>query len=298
MVERCAKWKHETPEPICYIISGDLAHIGPKFGDCDGGASRLSWRSSRHGRRSDPDRGGRRWRFRTILERHHRGTGSAAHLRLATHLHGAGCLEAGRGQAVALRSVRSSARLSKASALRAWRFTGEVASVADADIRIHIIGVGSDGLAVPDQPPGACCKRPTLCWGRIRPWGPYRSCKQSAYAWVPTLAKYCDCSKANMGRRLVLVATGDPLFYGVSQPICATSSDAIASKSCPHVSSMQLAFARVKETWEEAYLTNLATHPLASVIDRIRTPRKQWGCSRARVNRRQCIARSCSIAGS
>jgi AmmeMemoRadiSam system protein B len=23
----------ETPEPICYIISGDLAHIGPKFGD-------------------------------------------------------------------------------------------------------------------------------------------------------------------------------------------------------------------------------------------------------------------------
>ena len=39
----------------------------------------------------------------------------------------------------------------------------------------------------------------------------------------------------------------------------------------PHVSSMQLAFARVKESWEEAYLTNLATHPLESVLDRIRT---------------------------
>src|SRR5260370_26629171 len=34
---------------------------------------------------------------------------------------------------------------------------------------------------------------------------------------------------------------------------------------------MQLAFARVKESWEEAYLTNLATHPLESVFDRIRT---------------------------
>jgi precorrin-6Y C5,15-methyltransferase (decarboxylating) len=33
---------------------------------------------------------------------------------------------------------------------------------------------------------------------------------------------------------------------------------------------MQLAFARIKESWEEAYLTNLATHPLASVLDRIR----------------------------
>ena len=39
----------------------------------------------------------------------------------------------------------------------------------------------------------------------------------------------------------------------------------------PHVSSMQLAFARVKETWEEAYLTNLQTHPLETVLDRIRT---------------------------
>src|SRR5262245_19459887 len=25
----------ETPEPVCYVISGDLAHVGPKFGDAD-----------------------------------------------------------------------------------------------------------------------------------------------------------------------------------------------------------------------------------------------------------------------
>lgn len=25
--------ERETPEPVCYLISGDLAHIGPKFGD-------------------------------------------------------------------------------------------------------------------------------------------------------------------------------------------------------------------------------------------------------------------------
>ena len=33
---------------------------------------------------------------------------------------------------------------------------------------------------------------------------------------------------------------------------------------------MQLAFARVKETWNEAYLTNLATHSLTHVISKIR----------------------------
>jgi AmmeMemoRadiSam system protein B len=33
MIEALRKVEAETAEPICYIISGDLAHIGPKFGD-------------------------------------------------------------------------------------------------------------------------------------------------------------------------------------------------------------------------------------------------------------------------
>jgi AmmeMemoRadiSam system protein B len=33
MVEALRAAERETPEPVCYVISGDLAHIGPKFGD-------------------------------------------------------------------------------------------------------------------------------------------------------------------------------------------------------------------------------------------------------------------------
>jgi AmmeMemoRadiSam system protein B len=33
MVEALRRAEAETKEPICYLISGDLAHIGPKFGD-------------------------------------------------------------------------------------------------------------------------------------------------------------------------------------------------------------------------------------------------------------------------
>jgi AmmeMemoRadiSam system protein B len=33
MIEALRRLEQETPEPICYLISGDLAHIGPKFGD-------------------------------------------------------------------------------------------------------------------------------------------------------------------------------------------------------------------------------------------------------------------------
>jgi MEMO1 family protein len=35
MVKALRKVGEETKEPICYLISGDLAHIGPKFGDPD-----------------------------------------------------------------------------------------------------------------------------------------------------------------------------------------------------------------------------------------------------------------------
>ncbi|MFL5343006.1 MAG: AmmeMemoRadiSam system protein B [Gemmataceae bacterium] len=35
MIEALKAVEAETPEPVCYVISGDLAHIGPKFRDPD-----------------------------------------------------------------------------------------------------------------------------------------------------------------------------------------------------------------------------------------------------------------------
>ncbi len=74
-------------------------------------------------------------------------------------------------------------------------------------------------------------------------------------------------------RRVVVLAEGDPLFYGVARYLC----DRLGKERfevVPHVSSMQLAFARVKESWEEAFLTNLASHDITEVIEQIRGARK------------------------
>ena len=79
--------------------------------------------------------------------------------------------------------------------------------------------------------------------------------------------------EAQGARRPVLISGGDPLFYGVARYLC----DRLGKDQfevVPHVSSMQLAFARVKESWEDAYLTNLAGRPIEAVIDRIRTAEK------------------------
>ena len=74
-------------------------------------------------------------------------------------------------------------------------------------------------------------------------------------------------------RRPVLVSSGDPLFYGVARYLCDRLGKDLF-EVVPHVSSMQLAFARVKESWEDATLINLAGRPIESVIDRIRTAEK------------------------
>src|SRR4029079_17662394 len=95
--------------------------------------------------------------------------------------------------------------------------------------------------------------------------------------------------EALTARRPVLVSGGDPLFYGVARYLC----DRLGKDQfevVPHVSSMQLAFARIKESWEDAYLTNLAGRPMEAVIDRIRTAEKVGlfssdECSPARLGR-------------
>jgi precorrin-6Y C5,15-methyltransferase (decarboxylating) len=78
---------------------------------------------------------------------------------------------------------------------------------------------------------------------------------------------------ASPARRVVVLAGGDPLFYGVARYLC-DHLDKQRIEVVPHVSSMQLAFARVKESWEEAFLTNLANHDLQSVVEQIRGAEK------------------------
>jgi precorrin-6Y C5,15-methyltransferase (decarboxylating) len=138
--------------------------------------------------------------------------------------------------------------------------------------KIHIIGVGSDGLA------GLTARAREILAAAEVVIG-----ADQALQLLPDLAAEKrrlgpDLQEAvrivdgllGKGQRTVIVASGDPLFYGVARYLCdRLGKDRF--EVLPHVSCMQLAFARVKESWEEAYLTNLATHPLDTVLDRIRT---------------------------
>jgi precorrin-6Y C5,15-methyltransferase (decarboxylating) len=140
-----------------------------------------------------------------------------------------------------------------------------------SESRIYIIGVGSDGLAGLTSHAHDVLTHTDVVFGSDHALELVHDLHCEFRRVSPDLQETTAALSALLGKkRLAIVASGDPLFYGVARYLC----DRLGKEHfevLPHVSSMQLAFARVKETWEDAYLTNLQTHPLDTVVERIRT---------------------------
>lgn len=140
-----------------------------------------------------------------------------------------------------------------------------------AESKIHIIGIGNDGLGGLTSRARSLLSSAELILGAEPVLELLTELPAKRVRLGSDLPELVSSLTSNLGRkRMVIVASGDPLFYGVARYLCEKlGKDRF--EVLPHVSSMQLAFARIKESWEEAYLTNLASHPLDAVLDRIRT---------------------------
>ena len=139
------------------------------------------------------------------------------------------------------------------------------------EAKIYILGVGSDGLRGLTGRARDLLQAAELVLGAEQTLALVPELKAETLRIGANLPEVVQALESNLGKkRMAVLASGDPLFYGVARYLCdRLGKDRF--EVLPHVSSMQLAFARVKETWEEAYLTNLATHRLEDVIDKIRT---------------------------
>ena len=138
---------------------------------------------------------------------------------------------------------------------------------------ISIIGIGDDGLgAVPESIRQRILTAEILV-GKQRTLDLVPEAPGKRFVIGGDLDKIVSQINAAGNVRSAILVTGDPLFYGLARFLC----DKLGQDRCeivPHVSSMQLAFARVKESWDEAYLTNVANHSLDSVVERIRVAEK------------------------
>ena len=145
--------------------------------------------------------------------------------------------------------------------------------MATDDNKILIIGIGDDGLEGLTDVARKWITQADLLIGEKATLAHLRDHSVERHTLGSDLDETLAVLREQGSRSMVVLASGDPLFYGTARYLCDQLGED-RFEVVPHVSSMQLAFARVKETWEEAYLTNLATQPLAKVVERVRTADK------------------------
>src|SRR5260221_13302685 len=154
--------------------------------------------------------------------------------------------------------------------------------MATPDAKIPVLGVGGDGAAGLTSRSRDLLAAADLVLGSDAALGLLPDLRAERYRIGAELQDVLDTIKANLGKkRMVVVATGDPLFYGVARYLC----DKIGKDSfdvIPHVSSMQPGVARVKEWWEKAYLPDLGNRSLDDLLDRSRTSQTVGPLTKAR----------------
>lgn len=138
--------------------------------------------------------------------------------------------------------------------------------------KITIVGVGDDGSPGLSQQAIEVIQQASTLFGSstlLERFPNFQGEKRTLGSDLDRLAT--ELENAPIGS--VVLASGDPLFYGTARFLCERlGKDTF--EVIPHVSSMQLAFARVKESWDEAYLANVANQPLERILERIRTTEK------------------------
>lgn len=135
--------------------------------------------------------------------------------------------------------------------------------------RMPIVGVGSDGMGGLSSRERQALSEADAIIGQTQVLGLLGPTSAEQLPLDQDLATAAREIASRVGRqKLAFVVSGDPLFYGLAGWLFETFGKE-RFDVLPHVSSMQTAFARVKESWEDAYLSNLQTQPLPTVIERM-----------------------------
>jgi precorrin-6Y C5,15-methyltransferase (decarboxylating) len=139
--------------------------------------------------------------------------------------------------------------------------------------KVHVVGFSDDGLQGLTSAAHECLAKADIVIGEQALLAQLDSSR--AETWDPQgdLEAVVNRIASESEREVVLLASGDPLFYGMARYLCERLGKE-RFEVLPHVSSMQMAFARVKESWDEAYLTNLASQTVDVVVERVRTAEK------------------------
>lgn len=133
-----------------------------------------------------------------------------------------------------------------------------------SELRLDVVGIGEDGLAGLSESARQLVLAAEVLVGGQRHLELVPETGALRIPWRSPLAVTLDEIAARAGRRIVVLASGDPLWFGVGRTLCARFGPT-AVRIHPHVSAFQLACARLGWPLEEVTTVSLHGRPLAAL---------------------------------
>jgi precorrin-6Y C5,15-methyltransferase (decarboxylating) len=130
---------------------------------------------------------------------------------------------------------------------------------------IHVVGMGMDMAAgTLSQAARAALEQAELVIGSPAHLALFPALTAEKIPYPSPMSELSALLQANVGRRIALLASGDPLFYGISQTLLRyLPAEHLVFH--PNISSLQAAFARLGRPWQAAQLLSLHGRPLAGL---------------------------------
>lgn len=134
---------------------------------------------------------------------------------------------------------------------------------------VHIIGIGADGPASLTPRALRLVAEAEVLAGGERHLAFFPEHPAERVVIRANLAEVAERLAGCLERRTVVLASGDPNFYGIARYLLSRiPRDRV--EIIPNVSAMQLAFARVKLPWDDAALGSVHGRPIGDVVELVR----------------------------
>lgn len=143
-----------------------------------------------------------------------------------------------------------------------------------SETKVHVVGIGDAGVGSLSPSALGCIERSELLFGGERHLAFFPGVAAEKISVKSNLKEVSARIKAELGKkRMTVLASGDPLFYGIAKYLM-NQIPKHHFEIFPNVSSIQLAFAKAKESWEDAAIVSLHGRPAEEILEAAREAKK------------------------
>src|SRR4030067_3874164 len=131
---------------------------------------------------------------------------------------------------------------------------------------IYIIGIGVNGKDDLSSKALEIIKNSDILFGGEKHLSYFSDFKGEQFIIKSNLKEAAQHVKKNKNKKITVLASGDPCFYGIADFLIKNlGKDNI--EIIPNMSSMQWAFAKIKETWHDAEIVSSHGRGIENIIE-------------------------------